>query len=570
LTHPAAIPAQLGRYRLLKPLGQGGMGSVYLAEDTVLRRRVAVKVPLLSKVDGTAVRERFYREARSAAAIRHPNVCPLLDVGEDNGVPFLVMEFIEGKTLSELREAGQPWPVGQAAALVRKLALAVGELHQRGLVHRDLKPSNVMVRPDGEPVLMDFGLARSFTAQSRQLTALGATVGTPAYMAPEQVRGDGKAIGPATDVYALGVILYEVLTGTLPFEGPPVALFGQILHAQPEAPSARRPGLDARLDAICLRAMAKEPGERFASMAALADALTPWAFPVTAVVNSSANSPRLETLSESRFTCRGCGKSLRVPASATGKRLQCPHCRTVLGATSATLDRLAGRETTAPSLLETAAAPPVLRLGPPRTTAGPGRRAALIGGLITLLVSCGTAWLLLDNSTPHEKVAGKQRSPEGSAPRGLKKESQPRSEDAPLPLPESITNSLGMRLVLVKPGRFQMGRTQEENGSGDEKPPHSVEITQPFHMGVHEVTQREYQEVVGKNPSIFTETKVGQDTSCFPVENVTYSEAEEFCRPAAGETSMRSLPLSTSECRSLLSTPRRRTFLITNRIARAP
>ena len=185
------------------------------------------------------------REARSAAAIKHANVCPVLDVGEDNGVPFLVMEFIEGTPLSDVPQAGQPWPVGRAAALVRTLALAVGELHQRGLVHRDLKPSNVMLRPDGTPVLMDFGLARSFTAQSRQLTAAGAMIGTPAYMAPEQVRGDGPAIGPATDVYALGVILYELLTGTLPFAGPPVAVFGQILHAAPEAPSARRPQLDA-------------------------------------------------------------------------------------------------------------------------------------------------------------------------------------------------------------------------------------------------------------------------------------------------------------------------------------
>lgn len=270
------MPAQLGRYRLLKPLGQGGMGSVYLAEDTVLRRRVAVKVPLLSKADGTALRERFLREARSAAAIKHANVCPVLDVGEDKGVPFLVMELLEGTPLSDVPEAGQPWPVGRAAALVRTLAVAVGELHQHGLVHRDLKPSNVMLRPDGTPVLMDFGLARSFTAQSRQLTATGAMIGTPAYMAPEQVRGDGQAIGPATDVYALGVILYELLTGTLPFAGPPIAVFGQILHTAAEAPSARRPQLDARLDTLCLRALAKEPGQRFAGMTELAGVLVPF------------------------------------------------------------------------------------------------------------------------------------------------------------------------------------------------------------------------------------------------------------------------------------------------------
>ena len=117
MTNPVTMPEQLGCYRLLKPLGQGGMGSVYLAEDTALRRRVALKVPLLSKADGTAMRERFHREARSAAAIKHPNVCPILDSGEDRSVPFLVMEFVEGTPLSELPEAGQPWPVQRAAAL---------------------------------------------------------------------------------------------------------------------------------------------------------------------------------------------------------------------------------------------------------------------------------------------------------------------------------------------------------------------------------------------------------------------------------------------------------------------
>jgi formylglycine-generating enzyme required for sulfatase activity len=273
MSDPTTVPAQLGRYRILSLIGEGGMGAVYLAEDTKLGRKVALKVPHFKAADGPAVIERFKREARAAAAIGHPHLCPVFDVGELNGVHFLVMPYIEGTPLSRLLAADGPWEVRRVAALVRQLALAVEALHQRGLIHRDLKPGNVLIRPNGEPMLMDFGLARFLSEQGPRLTNTGAVLGTPAYMAPEQILGDLKALGPATDVYELGVILYELLTGGLPFVGPPVAVYGQILHAQPERPSVRRPGLDAAIDAVCLKALAKKPEERFASMADLADAL---------------------------------------------------------------------------------------------------------------------------------------------------------------------------------------------------------------------------------------------------------------------------------------------------------
>src|SRR5262249_28733663 len=141
------LPEQFGRYRILSRLGAGGMGTVYLAEDTVLSRRVAVKVPHLSEADGQTVIERFYREARLAAAVEHPNICPVHDVGEHDGIHFLVMPFIDGTPLSRLVNAERPWPPAEAAGMVRKLALAVEVMHQRGLIHRDLKPGNVLIRP---------------------------------------------------------------------------------------------------------------------------------------------------------------------------------------------------------------------------------------------------------------------------------------------------------------------------------------------------------------------------------------------------------------------------------------
>src|SRR5262249_37432542 len=148
----------------------------------------------------------------------------------------------------------------KAARLVARMALALREAHDHGIVHRDLKPANVMINGRGEPVVMDFGLARLIHAEDERITQSGATLGTPAYMAPEQVAGDLRAIGPATDIYALGVILFELLTGRRPFRGPTLyALYEQILKVPPVAPSTLRPGLDPRLDAVCLRAMAKAP-----------------------------------------------------------------------------------------------------------------------------------------------------------------------------------------------------------------------------------------------------------------------------------------------------------------------
>ncbi len=267
------FPIPFGRYRLVKLLGKGGMGAVYLAHDTQLDRPVALKIPLFAVDDGPQVLERFYREARAAATIRHAHVCPLHDVGEIDGTPYLTMAFVEGKSLSEFA-ATRPLTPRQAGLLVRKLALALKEAHQLGIIHRDLKPANVMIDQRGEPLIMDFGLARRTKGGDARLTREGSILGTPAYMAPEQISGDLEATGPASDVYSLGVILYELLTGRLPFSGDPMAMLAQVLMDQPPAPSEVRPGLDPDLEAICLKAMAKKVADRYRSMAELAAALT--------------------------------------------------------------------------------------------------------------------------------------------------------------------------------------------------------------------------------------------------------------------------------------------------------
>ena len=267
------LPESFGRYRILKPLGKGGMGTVYLAEDTQLGRPVALKVPHFGATDLHAL-PRFYREARLAASIDHPNLCPVYDVGDIDDIPYLTMAYVEGRTLTAWLGGGKRLPQRQVALLGRKLADALAAAHRRGIIHRDLKPSNIMINQRHEPVVMDFGLARRFQAEDARLTRVGAIVGTPAYMPPEQVAADTDAASPACDVYSLGVILYELLTGRLPFEGPVAAVLGQILYQEPERPTALRPDLAPALEAICLKAMAKKVEDRYASMTELRDALS--------------------------------------------------------------------------------------------------------------------------------------------------------------------------------------------------------------------------------------------------------------------------------------------------------
>lgn len=262
-----ALPESLGRYKILRLLGRGGMGSVYLALDTLLKRQVAVKVPHISAfADRPEVRVRFFREAEAAARFHHPNFCPIYDIGEADNVPYLTMAYIEGQTLAASIEWGKGWPERHAVETVRQLAVALAELHRQGIVHRDLKPANVMVDTRGSLILMDFGLARWYDEIDSTFTPTGAVLGTPAYMPPEQAEANLKAIGPRSDIYSLGVILYELLTGRRPFEGAITKVLGMIAFVEPPPPSTHRPGLDPRLELLCLKALAKKPQDRYASM----------------------------------------------------------------------------------------------------------------------------------------------------------------------------------------------------------------------------------------------------------------------------------------------------------------
>ncbi len=274
LKTPLGLLKQFGRYRVQKVLGEGGMGAVYLARDTQLDRDVALKVPQFSGDDVAHLKERFRQEARAAATVQHPNICPIFDVGEIDGIQYLTMAFIDGKPLAEWVGGEKALTDRQIATLVRKIALAMHEAHKKGIIHRDLKPSNIMIDRRGEPIVMDFGLARRTGPGDQRLTQTGAVMGSPAYMAPEQVKGDSKTVGPGCDVYSLGVILYELLTHRLPFLGEDnLAVLAQVLMDAPTPPSMIRRDIDASLEAICLKALAKKCEDRFGSMAEMAGSL---------------------------------------------------------------------------------------------------------------------------------------------------------------------------------------------------------------------------------------------------------------------------------------------------------
>lgn len=260
------IPHEFGRYRLERQLGRGGMGVVYLAHDQQLDRRVALKIPFFGSQHSADAIERFQREARAMATVQHPHLCPIHDVGRFGSWHFLTMAYVEGSTLAQTLGVSGRLSLVAAAQMLMTIADAVHHAHRAGIIHRDLKPSNIMLTAESRPVILDFGLARRTRPGEVELTQSG-ILGTPAYMSPEQVEGRSDQIGPATDIYALGVLLYRMLTGRLPFQGSVAAVFAQIVTQAAEPPTGICGDLPAAVDMICSRAMAKHPRDRYESAA---------------------------------------------------------------------------------------------------------------------------------------------------------------------------------------------------------------------------------------------------------------------------------------------------------------
>jgi eukaryotic-like serine/threonine-protein kinase len=257
-----------GRYELEELVGDGGMSSVFRARDRQLDRHVALKVLHAEYCDDAEYVERFRREARAAAQLSHPNIVTVIDRGEDEGRQFIVFEYVDGENLKELVRRSGPLPARRAVELALAVADGLGFAHDQGLVHRDVKPQNVLLNDEGEVKVTDFGIARSLEVE-RGVTQTGTVVGTSNYISPEQA--SGKTVTPATDVYSLGVVLYELLTGDVPFSGESfVAVALRHINEPPPDLAASRPDVAPRLAAAVRRALEKDPGHRFPSMGAFA------------------------------------------------------------------------------------------------------------------------------------------------------------------------------------------------------------------------------------------------------------------------------------------------------------
>ncbi len=272
-----SIPQRIGRFKILDLLGRGGMGAVYLAFDEKLDRKVAIKVPEFKSSQSKSALTRFYREARSAAKLSHPNLCQVYDVGEVDDQHYIAMAYIQGHTLSRYIDSDRKNDPKTAAVIIRKIARAMEEAHSSGVIHRDLKPANIMLDNRREPIVMDFGLAypQGDADDQSRLTQHGAILGSPAYMAPEQLKGEVDLIGKASDVYSLGIVFYELLSGQIPYPGAgsTIAMISRVLTEKPVALTQLRPDIDPVLVKICEKAMSKDIAQRYSSMKELADAI---------------------------------------------------------------------------------------------------------------------------------------------------------------------------------------------------------------------------------------------------------------------------------------------------------
>ncbi len=273
LPRPDALPSQLGRFQVRARLGVGAFGTVYRAYDPQLDREVALKVPLPGTLDSPERVERFLREARAAAQLRHPHIVPLFEAGGQAPQYYIAAAFVDGRTLTEAIGA-QALDFRQAAQVVRQLAEALAYAHDQGIVHRDVKPANVLLDSKGAAHLLDFGLAHR--KELSKLTQAGAILGTPAYMAPEQGLSGEEEPVPASDQYSLGVVLYELLTSRVPFEGPAEVVMFHALHSEPKPPRQVNPQVPLDLETICLKGLAKRPAERYGSCQELAEDLRRW------------------------------------------------------------------------------------------------------------------------------------------------------------------------------------------------------------------------------------------------------------------------------------------------------
>ncbi len=573
---------EIARFRIDEKLGEGAFGAVYKARDPQLDRDVAIKVPHAGALSTNDDRERFLREARAAGGLHHANICPVYEVGSTpDGRDYIVMAYIDGKPLSKVLQSGTKISDRQIAAVIRKLALALEEAHQKGVIHRDLKPANIMTNRKGEPVIMDFGLARRSTPNDMQISFSGQIMGTPAYMSPEQARGDSKNIGPAADIYSLGVVLYEMLCGHRPFTGTVTEVIGMILHVDAPPPSHFKASVDPKLQAICMRAIAKNPADRYASMKDFAAALSEFikassATPVPAthepaVLSEFANlGAILAAGAESQFHPEQAHQPLDRDAVPwwRDRRVQIAGglgIALLLGVIVMTIMKQDGARlpVKAPgdvqSVDNTQDGNSVAEV---ETSAVPGDVQPVDNP------PDGQPVAKVEVSTPNTgNQAGRANAPPlATAPFSAEQARLHQEAWAKhLGLPVEYTNSIGMKFRLIPPGEYTMGTPPEQIETAlalggmrgpehvkTEQPARRVRLSRPMYFGVYEVTKGDFTRFAdqsgyksdaekdgkGSPPDLGTKAGINsidwrqpgfEQTENHPVVNVSATDTLSFC-----------------------------------------
>ncbi len=505
---------RLGKYRVQKELGRGGMGAVYLAFDERLQRRVALKIMLPRAAANGSAKERFLREARAAAQIGSDHVVNIFEADEIAGVPYIALQYLQGYPLDEyLRRKGLP-TLPQVIRIGRETALGLAAAHQLGFVHRDIKPANLWLEaPTGRVKVLDFGLAKPVVgADVTELTGSGAVVGTPSYMAPEQ--GMGKPVDGRADLFSLGCVLYRLCTFRLPFEGPTVmAILCALATEEPTPVEELNPAVPAPLADLIRRLLAKKPADRPPSAAAVAEELA-------AMTDGTA-----EVLPTAVY----------VPMPLTGGSADAgPNAFADL--TDADSDGDGDSDDLPP---------------PNATRAKPrGSRSWLIGGILAAVLMVVAAGAIIIKITNKDGTVTEIKVPDG-AKIEVDGKAVPPVPKPPVPpdpkvepatpgttLPATFKNEFGMEFVRVPKGTAWLGG--EGGNRGDAK----VEFRSDFHLGKYEVTQAEWEAVRGKNPSHFTRTGNGRDEvkgvpdadlPRHPVESVSWDDCRAFVAQLNGK-----------------------------------
>jgi len=432
----------LGRYHILEQLGEGGMATVYKGFDTQLERFVAVKVilPFQNKSERTI--RRFQREARALAKLNHPNIVRLLDYGEHGDLPYLVMEYIPGEMLKQKMDRPMAWQT--AAQLLIPVARALEYAHQHGIIHRDVKPSNILLSESGEPMLLDFGVAKTLQSEETfDLTGTGVGVGTPEYMAPEQ--GVSKTTDHRVDIYSLGTIFYELVTGRKPYEADtPLAVILKRSNTSLPRPKQFAPSLPNRVEQVILKALAKDPKDRFGTAAEMADALE----------NLKVDSPALKSSEKrSKFD-----SDLKPEEKVSKPNAKVPRTIPKWGW----------------SLM-------FVMLG-----------VLLIGWAYRWIDSLELEQLILARISNATVAPVTVSVPLASATSGNPPFPTPLFTSPTKPLPTKITDDKGVQMELVPAENFMMG---SNDGSKDEKPVHVVYLDS-YYIDIYEVTTGLYRACV--------------------------------------------------------------------------